>query len=541
MLLDARAELRKTIREARELTRGGDRYVDFGIELHVVRRDPDGAEFIEGRPRLRILRTHRFGGLLDTRTLEFVGPSREPLVWYCSEQQEGLLLHDGDRAPRQLVYGSMGAGKTQVLAMWLILRSIAMTGIICACGATAPTEERVNLIADAVKEKLRGDLYQHWRKAKEIRLANGVTIQMRSTTERSKETGNPVQGQTWFCCGSDEIQDSISADHHIEMRGRGAPKGIYRRLNTATAKDDPPWRDYVAERKHGKAAALWQIEHLLGPENPFTFPTYWEHLKATLSPRNYQRLVLAQDVPPENRVYVTWDRDVNLRPVPAVGARNVTQRILGKYGRNLHMLIGHDPGEIYDVSILLQAYELPGLAHHVWFVVDEFTTERTTTEQHATQLRDYLRSEWQMQWPDEDEPKVLVRCDPHGESESRPDRSVYLQFKKLGIPIRAAAYTAKGKGSGRIDREARIEMVCRLLQSASGESRLYVACDEHKKPLAPRLVEAFERQERDEAGRAEAQRKGKNDQSHWTAALGYGLWAEEKLRLQSISSTGVVV
>src|SRR5690606_25125431 len=114
-------------------------------------------------------------------------------------------------------------------------------------------------------------------------------------------------------------------------------------------------------------------------------------------------------------------------------------------------------------------------------------------------------------------------------------------WKLAGFKALSAAYNAKGEGKGRVPKEARIEMVCRLLCNAAGERRLFVACDERRQPAAPRLVAALELSERDEAGKAETQRKNKQDLSHWPAALGYALWPYERLReFQGVRASGAL-
>jgi hypothetical protein len=51
-------------------------------------------------------------------------------------------------------------------------------------------------------------------------------------------------------------------------------------------------------------------------------------------------------------------------------------------------------------------------------------------------------------------------------------------------------------------------------------------------------VEALEMSERDEAGKAEAQKKGASDLSHWPAALRYALWPYERVRSKQGITTG---
>src|SRR5690606_21913167 len=136
----------------------------------------------------------------------------------------------------------------------------------------------------------------------------------------------------------------------------------------------------------------WVIERLRYSETPFVWPEHWERMRRNMSPREWQRRGLAEDVGPERMVYHTWDRAENLRPIPEVGAEDVTADLLRPWGQNLHVLVGHDPGKLFDVSVLLKAYRLRGQQEHGWFVVGEVTTEQTTTEQHVAELLKALRS-----------------------------------------------------------------------------------------------------------------------------------------------------
>lgn len=77
-------------------------------------------------------------------------------------------------------------------------------------------------------------------------------------------------------------------------------------------------------------------------------------------------------------------------------------------------------------------------------------------------------------------------------------------------------------------------MVNSLIRNANGLSRLFVAVDERKRPCAPLLVESLELSERDEAGKAETQKKSNKgpggDLSDFPAALRYALWQVERIR-----------
>lgn len=513
---------RKAIEESERFL-GDSRYVDFGVRIHVVRQDlKRGAEVIPGKAPVVSLRIHDIGGVMDTRLREFVGPSEKPIIWYCSEGAEPLVLHDCAE-PNLLVYGSMGAGKTTgVLAPWVLLRMIELTGFEAEIGTTAPTEKRLGELEKAIKWLAPLEWYGYRVKDKQFTFHNGVECRMVSTTIRSASEGSPIQGWNWAACASDEIQDSLAVDSDIEARGRAAPTPPgYRRCCTATAKDSASWR---SKRDEWLTSGYWRKAHLDGWSNPFVYASYWDRLKSQMSDRDYRRKVLAQDVGPERAVYTSWNRSVNVTPRPMIGAKDVTARVLSGF----HALVGHDPGALFDVSLVLKCFEISGKL--CWFVIDELTTESTTTEEHARALSERLQTVWGLQLPGNDEPKVLVRCDPYGESDASTDRSVYLQFKMAGFRIMSAAYNKQGQGKGKIHKEAGIGMVNMLLRSASGESRLFIDCDDRRQPCAPKLVEALEMSARDESGKAEQQKKDKRDLSHWPAALRYALWPYERMR-----------
>jgi hypothetical protein len=79
-----------------------------------------------------------------------------------------------------------------------------------------------------------------------------------------------------------------------------------------------------------------------------------------------------------------------------------------------------------------------------------------------------------------------------------------------------------------VPKEAGIEMVSRLFCNANGKRRLFIATNDRGAPVAPKLVHAIELSERDLEGKAETQKKGKADLSHWTAALRYALHPLER-------------
>jgi hypothetical protein len=208
-----------------------------------------------------------------------------------------------------------------------------------------------------------------------------------------------------------------------------------------------------------------------------------------------------------------------------VGGRDVTYKRIGA-----HMLLGHDPGASADVTLGLKCYRL-GHQLDQWWVVAEWTTRDATRQGHILRVRRELQEQWSVQWPEPEEPKVLVRIDPMGDSDSRTHASVYTEWRNAGFHAKSAVYNAKGAPRGILHKDAGIAMVNGLLCNALGQTRLYIDCDDRGNPAAPKLVESLEMSARDSNDKAETERKGsKDDLSHWAAALRYALWPYERMR-----------
>lgn len=521
--------------------------VDFGIVLHVVVSDARGTELVQDAPPMRILRSHRFGGLVDIRArpARLCGPSRDPVVWFCSEDQEQILLHDIPGKPAQLVYGSEGAGKTTVLAMWHALQVLDHLGEKREGGQTAPTNARLESLLNEMRALYPERWFKYRTSKKLMKFCEGTRIRFRSTKRQSAAGGSPLQSYNWSWLGDDEIQDSTAEVDNGTARLRSAKGGAKKapRLGTATAKDDTDWRNC---RDKLEKSGLWLRRTLLGSRSPFVHPDHWEAMRQSMSLREYQRRVLAMDVGPERMTYPAYERVHTLRPIPLAGWHDVTALELARWGAEFLVLGGHDPGTLFDVTLLLKAYRASDRQPRPWwFVVGEVTTEQTTTEQHVTALLDYACSRFHVNLTEavtpstrnakavEHGPRMLVRADPYGNNDARPDKSCYTVFRNAGIVIHPAAYAPPPNAHkpGRVPKDGGIELVNTLLCNAAGERRLFVATDELGQPLAPHLVRALESSERDSDGKAETQKKNKSDLSHWPAALRYALWSVERPRL----------
>lgn len=535
---------RKIDREIEERVGDEQRYVDFGVDLYVVRQDLQrGKELMPGRPPMIALRRHRFGGLFDSRARRWVGPSVKPVRWFCSEEQEPLLLHD-DALPPWLYFSSgFGAGKSTTGAMWAGLQVIRNAGRPqLGAGITSPTDKLLEELRKVILgskgplgERTGGLWPGSWFRWRE---RDGVAVMRTGLQIDFRTAGNPLafQGANWPAFQlNDELQDYYELDSWLQARGRGGWHGRHPRFATVTPRDNPGYRTF---RGLVEKSPDWHVVHVSAINSPFLWAEEFERRKRNMSQRRWEREVLGLDLPSEERVYHTWSRTDNLRPVPQVGALDVTRDVLARYG-NYSVLVGHDPGAIVDYSVLLKAYRVPGQRRHVWWVVGELMTQRTTTEQHGRKLLELLRAEYGVHRLDlrgkplDGSDLALIHADPHSDSGNdsvRPDRSVYVTLRNLGLHVRPAAY-AKPKltGStigavtpGQVPKQAGIEMIVRLLCDADGERRLMVACNDQG-PVAPELIRAFEQQEYDAAGKAETARKREGDTSHPVAALRYAL------------------
>lgn len=548
MFSDLTWRKRKQERDLRNDEHAAGRFVDAGVRLHTVVQDDAGVELLEGKPKLRILRTRNFGGIIDTRTRrpQLVGPSRSPRVWYCSVDQEAVLLHDGPELG-QLVYGSEGGGKTTVLVMWHYLRWLEHLGQRREGLQTAPTLKRLGLVRAELETLWPKEWYRFVaRKDFEgYELCDGTKIRFVSTHRQSESQGSPIQGFNSSWAGRDEMQDQVEVHEDIQNRGRSAKHGRYKQLGTATAKHNSAWRTL---RSMLLASGKWIRRTLLISRSPFVPANFIEDAKAVMSEREFRRRFGADDLMPERSVYPAWDRDHNTITINELTWEDVTASELVRWGVNRAALCGHDPGSLFDVTLVLRAYRTPRMRPQdrpIWVVVDEITTERTTTEQHVDELLERVREHWRMNLvrrdpltgettTTRDGPTIYVRADPYGNNDSKVDRSCYTIFRNAGITIDPAAYSKDGAGPGRVPKEAGIELVNTLLCSAANVRRLFVALDDKGVPVAPKLVEALESSERDSDGKAETHKKDVKDVSHWPASLRYALWAIERPRLELV-------
>lgn len=516
-----------------------DRYVDVLVRLNVVVHDDNGAELVEGKPKMRILRTHVRGGWVDTRTSpprlletrpDHNGIERTPIGrdWYVSEDQERIVLHGEGTPLGQLVYGSEGAGKTVALIQWVYMRWMELVGERREIGITAPTSTRIETVTNELFPLFRG-WFTYSSSRGIVTLCDGTRLRLVGTYRQSKAQGSPIQGFNWSACARDEGQDQCHVHEDIESRGRAAKNGRYLQLITATAKDDPAWRTLRAVLL--SADGGWARRDLSIFRSPFVSASFIADKAKGMTSREFRRRYgdpkthIVEDLPPENQLYFGWDRTVSLRPIPQVGAKKITSLVLGKKtGDARHALLaGHDPGSLKGATIYLDAYEIRGVADPVWWVRGETLHKRQTTQRSARDVLAFAKAQG-LNGRRGDGPIVHVRAMPVGQAEDNPSEDLYRIFRAEGLDVRASQYRNDGTGTGVIKKENRIELVNWLFESG----RLFIECDSSGRPVAPKLVESLETIERDHRGKAESGPKDETDLSDCPAALGYALWPFEK-------------
>lgn len=530
-------------KELEEESAAFDQYVDAGIELCVLERDDAGESLLaDSDDRFRITATYQFGGIIDTTAQPpcWWGPTANPVRWYCSRDQLEVLLHDPIAdAPGQIVYGGEGAGKSTVSALWFALRCwLPHLGQDREFGCVAPTEERTEFIRDEAFKLYPASWYR-WRASESLlTFCDGTRIQFLGSKKQSAAIGSKLQGLNWSGGVIEEMQDhEAGAVENARSRMRSGRGGKPPMLGTCTAKQSPAF-----QRLRDKliASQLFERRDMLTENSPFIPPQFLIDTAKMMSAEEFNRRFKAIDPPKDGLIYKNFDRRRHLRPIPT-DARRITSIVLGKLfgtregGWIRAMLGGNDPGAAKAASVLLDAYEIRGIPDPVWWVRAELFTRHKTTEQHAHELMKLARN-FGLNHPKRAE-ILHLRSQPVGQSDGKPDESVYQIMRKVGFEVKAAQYAEDGKATGHISKEERFEMLNMLFAPQLGPCRLYIEADaKGENEVAPQLVESLEAMERDENGKGETGPKNASDKSDLPAALGYALWPVEKPSVMTLNN-----
>ena len=469
------------------------------------------------------------------------------------------------RADKVYLVGFMGAGKTTALAQWVYCRALEHIGYSDRqIGVFAPTAARMTVVVEAIGKLWPARWMVGGRRVPTDRdgilaFRAGPTVRFVSAHQQSAAEGSRIAGFNLVAAAPDEMQDFFIEWPNILARLRSAPGGVAKVFASCTAKDTTGWRSF---KEQCARIADWLIVRVPGVDSPFVPDSHWRRMQdGAVSPRLWQQMALAMDVPPEAAVYHCFERKLadgspgNVRPLP-LGAVDVTAEVLASHsapGQRIGLLIGHDPGKRQHVSVFLKAYRFlehvrAGDMRPRWFVVDEITSPDCVIHEHAQQVLKRARDRWNCNTldrrggPDPEAARVLVRVDPHtrAEKSDHPGVDVYATWRSLGMHTLAAAYKPGTRDPAQIPILSRVNMVNTLLCATSATEqpvrRLFILCDDAGKVAAPKLLAAFESMEKDAAGNPEHEKKDANDLSHWPCALGYALWMPEHQRAGRVAA-----
>lgn len=489
------------------------RFKEMGMQFRVWERGPDGPRPAELLPTV-------YGGLYDRLLGRYVAPPSVIHEVPVTRAQVPFVTSTDKGIIREMLLGAPGAGKTFALgaigARWTAERCNSTYG---AVGAT--NDRRMILWKRLLA------IFMPWGwvedvvdRTKEIRLWNGVVWQVLAGTPPSQRSGSPIQGRDWSRAIVDEHQ-SISKESHQEIDARGRRAGkAYRVASSATNQTHLP--EFRVDLERFKTQANHRIHRVAGKENPFVDPEFYENLRSRYSARDYEAIIEGKDVPPEAMVYHQFSYTHNVRPRFAHGVditRKLTKKVLGKA---YDFIAAQDFGVIVNATEILKAYECPETGEALWWVIDEIVSIRELTSTHARKVRGRYPSDG-----------LIMIADPHVNSKD-VDKSDYAQVRNEGIEIIRAR-------DGKIPIEARVSMMNALLRDADGRSRLFIDVDSHGDARAPKLVQAFLTETREENGRTEGRKDLANDWSHYPCAVGYGLFRFEKLRARAHDSIKAIV
>jgi hypothetical protein len=392
---DTTWEKRQYERDLARRVRTTDNFVDIGITLRVVCADPDGEQLIPGTPKLRVLRETKAGWVIDTQSRRICGESAYRRVWYCSEDQEPLILPpQGDAARALRPYGSEGSGKTSTTVRGGVLPLARERCSRAARAASSRRRTAGSARSTASSRRVRGlvRLHQDREPHHAVRRhapADGVVAPAKQADE-----GSPIQSFSWSFAAGDEDQDQTDRHADIEARGRSArsatassgigssapaPRRI-RRSSARTATSSSAQLD--------DGTKLWSAELLgkrvavRGPVALGTPPQVDVAARIRCAASSRRRAASSW------RCSTRWDRDRNLtarfRASRSTSRAGVLARLpvaVVNRASISRCIVGHDPGNIYNTSVVLRLLMFGDVP--TWMVVGELQRRQTTARQHA--------------------------------------------------------------------------------------------------------------------------------------------------------------
>lgn len=507
------------IAEIKQRLRPTDRFVEMCARLRVY-----GFPRVDGKPSKLELLPKVYGGTYDRIRRQYIEVKPKQIREItCHAGQLPLLTFDEPGVARVLALGAPGGGKTGAIVRRALLLALIYPNT--TGGLVVPTNDRKRFVWDGLLEVAEpfGWVQSVQESKKRIILANNVVIDVLAAARSSTQRGSPLQGRSWDWACIDETQN-VDDESQTEIDTRGRRVGTrYVVFETATNAQVPAFRVRLEQYK---ASPLCRILRYAGKENPWIEDAYWERLKGLMSEREYREKILAEDVPPDMLIYPRFKFTDNVIPRPRGNVRDITERVVWeRYNRRgVKYIVAQDFGVLVTCSIILKCYAGATKGERLWWAIDEVTSwTGTTADLHARKILQRYGVD-----------DIIVIADPHFNSKES-DKSDYNLFRGEGLDIRPATH-------GKIPKKHRISMVNALLEDSSGvpnvagmaESagvrRLFIDCDDNRNASCKKLVQSFLSMQYNAVGEAEADKKDYRDMSHWTAAVGYGLFPWERIR-----------
>ena len=487
----------------------GERYADLGARVDVYRRGADGEpEFVRTLPWI-------FGGKYDRLAGRYVAAPDVVHVLKVHEGQVPFLDLMWDDSVRYVMgLGAPGGGKTMNIVTPAGLYGIATPHRLIGMPAATWDGAEVVWRKFLALYEPKGWIADTRAGAMEIVFTNGTLYQFVGMTKKSGSNNSAAQGRDWHIAFPDEFQ-GIDDEAEMEIDARGRINKHYKIMSSATNSSEPWFQTRITTYADNP---LGRIVRFTGPDNCFTPLEQWERMKSKWSPEDYDRIIKCLDVPQDGRVYPSFSRGdergvMSVRPVPLLGKDITEDMTFEVYGERYKNIISVDPGKAVLSAHQLRAFRLDR-KDRAWWVVREFVVKDKGDN------TGHLAKELAQAGYDPEE--TILILDPHTETAETDQSDITI--------LRNAGWTVQKASSSKIRTKHRYAMMNALFCDADLVRRLFVDCDENRRPKCPKFVESA-------AGLmykgAEADSHNKNpklDLTHYTDDVGYGLFVFESFR-----------
>lgn len=376
------AQLVSIATETLSLVADENRYTDQAIQFVEYAKDGDGDAKATGRI------SKVYGGVWDTIGNRFA-PERKPkrVVRYrVSRKQYGVLeVAASGRVHHILVKGARRSSKSELLALWVILRGLLLPGKRISLTFTKFAKAKEWLLEKLLPRirPLISSGRSGYRKSPDD---FGVTLRCGSRVSFiTAEVVDAPRGSGVASAGCDERQiiDKEVVDNQMLCLSEGGDDYQTFENGTALQGEFQDYYEAVIEDED------YLVEEMTSFDNPFIGRRFLEDAKKHMDPRRYAQEVLAEFAPQAALVYHQFEKHTHVHPVAS--ARAVLAGRYGVYrdcGRDITEAVTrhwfHDPyewivGMDFNVSpmcaVIYKLFAAPPGVPDIWWGVDELVLE----------------------------------------------------------------------------------------------------------------------------------------------------------------------